>query len=408
MNPHPTTSKSDSHEMVEAFALARQMILRGAERKHVEAALTELGMSSDEAKVEYGITQRAVQREVAGEQVAETQTAAEDSAATDGVDKIRRALFEEAQSVWDAEGPPRVEIEGGCGLLHEGVGLYLFGPRNGGKSTTAQTLELNAAMHGVKVLHLDRENSPTLGKDRLESAIVGVDAFDADTLREFYEARHWPHFSLSWKPEDYADTIEQEGYKVVCYDSVRELLKQLGLSSNSEDDWSELYQLLGTPLIERGITPIFLDNTGNSDKATRRPRGSSAKLDAVPQGFRVWSIEMFSPEITGRIGIECVRSRYGDEDRLWTMTIGGGHWELPTEAADRAQVATSWDSIIDALDGNDPMSYPAIAEASGLSQGHVERLVRGNLRSESPEVVKAGGRGEPARIHLRGAAGMEF
>lgn len=122
---------------------------------------------------------------------------------------IRRALFEDAQSVWDAEGPPRVEIEGGCGLLHEGVGLYLFGPRNGGKSTTAQTLELNAAMHGVKVLHLDRENSPTLGKDRLESAIAAVDAFDADTIREFYDSRHWPHFSLAWKPEDYADAIEE-------------------------------------------------------------------------------------------------------------------------------------------------------------------------------------------------------
>lgn len=348
-------------------------------------------------------------RRPAGPVQQELATAETSDAGSDAAAKIRQALFEDAQSVWDAEGPPRVEIPGGCGLLHEGVGLYLFGPRNGGKSTTAQTLELSAAMQGVKVLHLDRENSPTLGRDRLESAIAAVDSFDKDTLREFYDARHWPHFSLSWKPEDYADTIEQEGYRVVCYDSVRELLKQLGLSSNSEDDWSELYQLLGTPLIERGITPIFLDNTGNSDKATRRPRGSSAKLDAVPQGFRVWSIEMFSPEITGRIGIECVRSRYGDEDRLWTMTIGGGHWELPTEAADRTQVATSWDSIMDTLDGADPMTYPELAKATGLSQGHVERLVRGNLRSEEPEVSKGGGRGEPATVRLKGTAmGMEF
>lgn len=351
------------------------------------------GMSAEE----YAATiNDAEQREVVG-------------AERNDVAKIRRALFEDAQSVWDAEGPPRVGIPGGCGLLHEGVGLYLFGPRNGGKSTTAQTLELSAAMEGARVLHLDRENSPTLGRDRLESAIAAVDSFDEATIREHYDARHWPHFSLSWNPEDYADAMEQEGFKVVCYDSVRELLKQLGLSSNSEDDWSELYQLLGTPLIERGITPIFLDNTGNSDKATRRPRGSSAKLDAVPQGFRVWSIEMFSPEITGRIGIECVRSRYGDEDRLWTMTIGGGHWELPAETADRAQVATSWDSIINVLDGNDPMMYPELAKAAGVSQRQVERLVRGNLRSGEPEVVKAGGRGEPATVRLKSAGmGMEF
>jgi hypothetical protein len=323
---------------------------------------------------------------------------------------IRETLFEEAQSVWDAEGPSRVEIPGGCGLLWEGVGVYLFGARGGGKSMTAQTLALNTAMHEVPTLYFDRENAPTLGRERVTAAIEGIEGFNEAKIREFYDERHYPHFDKAWKPDDYGDAIAEAGFRVVVYDSVRELLNQLRLSSNSDDDWSELYALLGTPLIERGIAPVFLDNVGNS--ATHRPRGSSAKLDACPQGFRVWNVEPFSPEITGRIGIECVRSRYGDDMRLWTMTIGGGKWELPTEQDDGAPGAlTTWGAVLDFLDREaEPRTYEQIAESVGVTKRTVERLARGNLRSEDADVVKGGGHGEPATLRRRGVGigGLEI
>lgn len=381
----------------EASIVAASRLREGKEREHVVAALVrDWSLTPEEAETIVGIEVSSLGGQSAARKSEEGSAAADK---TSRLAPIRKALFEDAQSVWDAEGPPRTELPGGCGLIHEGIGVYGFGPRNGGKSIGTKTVELNMAMHGVKVLHLDRENAPPLARKQTDDAIAAVDAFDEATLREFFESRHYPHFDLKWKAEDYADAIAEAGFKVVTYDSVREVLNQLGLSSNSDDDWSELYALLGTPLIERGIAPIFLDNVGN--KATQRPRGSAAKLDAVPQGFRIWSREMFSPEITGQIGIECMRSRYGDEDKLWTMTIGGGHWEVPSEDDAAEPITTTWGAVLAKLENGNAWTYQDLADAAGMTKRNIERLVRGNLKSEAPDLVKDTPKGGTATVRLK-------
>ena len=269
------------------------------------------------------------------------------------------------------------------------------------------TLGWNVAMHEIGVLVLDRENGPALSRVRLDDAVKFDPELDEAKLREFYDARHWPEFDKGWNPDDYADLIAGRGFKVVVYDSVRELLGQLRLSSNSDDDWSRLYGLLATPLIQRGITPVFLDNIGNV--ASERPRGTAAKLDAASQGYRIWTRQEFTPEITGVVGIDCSRSRLGDIGREWRMTVGGGRWELPTESTEN-QTTTTWDLILAALADGEEHTQSDVAGAAGVTTKTVRRLVNveqaiARKDDRPPDVVREEKSGHPTILRLRAASG---
>lgn len=337
----------------------------------------------------------------------------DEEAATEQASDIAAALFDDAPSVWDDNlGDARRPIPGGCDLLLEGVASYFFGARGSGKSTVVDTLGWNVAMHEIGVLVLDRENGPALSRARLDDAVKFNPELDEAKLREFYDARHWPEFDKGWNPDDYASLIAERGFQVVVYDSVRELLGQLRLSSNSDDDWSELYGLLATPLIQRGITPVFLDNIGNV--ATERPRGTAAKLDAAPQGYRVWTRQEFTPEITGVVGIDCSRSRLGDIGREWRMTVGGGCWELPTESTEN-QTTTTWDLILAALSDGEEHEQGEVAGVAGVTTKTVRRLVNvehAEARKEErdPTVLRTEQVGHPTTLRLRaaGGEGLEF
>ncbi len=371
------------------------------ERAELVASLAALEPDECAAVTEQAAAKRANSLDV--EQV-------EREAAAKAQGPIASALFDDAPSVWDDNiGAARRPIPGGCDLLLEGVPSYFFGARGSGKSTVVDTLGWNVAMHEIGVLVLDRENGPALSRSRLDDAVKFNPDLDEAKLREFYDARHWPEFDKAWNPDDYADLIAGRGFQVVVYDSVRELLNQLHLSSNSDDDWSELFGLLATPLIKRGITPVFLDNIGNV--ATERPRGTAAKLDAAPQGYRVWTRQEFTHDITGVVGIDCARSRLGDIGREWRMTVGGGRWELPTESTEN-QTTTTWDLILAALADGEEHTQSDVADAAGVTTKTVRRLVnveQANARKDDrpAEVLRDEKSGRPTTLRLRPAPGSE-
>jgi hypothetical protein len=79
----------------------------------------------------------------------------------------------------------------------------------------------------------------------------------------------------------------------------------------------------------------MLDNTGHEH--TERPKGTGAKLDAVPVVYKVVTTEPFSPEQLGKLTVTCTRSRYGDVGREWTMRVGGGgRFDVPTPVDDES------------------------------------------------------------------------
>ena len=254
--------------------------------------------------------------------------------ATPGVAAIRRALFEDAQNTRDADGPARIEVPGTSGLLHRGVPVVLFSERGAGKSTVALTVDVSAAAAGEKVLYLDRENGAALTRVRVEGILAAHDAWPDVLASERWVGRHYAELGR-WAPDDYAEAIAGLGFTVVTYDSWREFLTQLGLDPNADKDISAFIGLAVTPLTRRGLSVRLLDNVGHEH--VDRPKNSGAKLDAIPQAYKVITTSRFSPLEVGAVRVTCTRSRYGDVGRDWTMRVGGGVFDLPqtaTEAPD--------------------------------------------------------------------------
>jgi hypothetical protein len=247
--------------------------------------------------------------------------------AESAVDRIRRALLQDAIDTRDVDVSAREEVPGTAGLLHRAVAAIIFGERGKGKTTVALTVGMSAAAAGEKVLYLDRENGGPLTRERTD-AMLDANPCWGDPLDDGrFVGRHYPTLSPEWRGEDFGEAIAGSGFKVVIYDSTREMLAQLGLDPDSERDLSRFHSQLVTPLRRHGIAVALLDNVGHADK--QRPKGSATKLDAAEQAYKVTTTERFSAAQPGRIRIECIRSRYGDEGREWSMQLGDGVWGLP-------------------------------------------------------------------------------
>ena len=116
----------------------------------------------------------------------------------------------------------------------------------------------------------------------------------------------------------------------------------------------------------------MLDNVGHDEPD--RPRGSSAKLDAFPQAFKVHKTAPFSQIEQGAVEVTCHRSRLGDAGRAWTMPIGNGRYEPPHErsespSAQRARRAREGKeafrrACVKALEEHSPLGRDALLKAA--------------------------------------------
>jgi hypothetical protein len=299
------------------------------------------------------------------------------------VEAIRRALLEDAQDTQDATGPAREEVPGAGGLLHRGVPVLFYGGHGTGKTSVVMTLALSAAAAGERVLYLDRENGPALSRERIR-AILDANPEWGDPLAEgSFAGRHWAELDKRWQGSDFGEAIAGAGFSGVILDSAREHLRQVGLDPD-RDDVTPLLDLAVSPLIRRGLWVAALDNVGHRER--HRPKGSGSKLDALPQGYRVTTVEEFSPILSGRIKIVCQRSRYGDIGREWSMRLGGGLWELPSarseapDARSAREIAERREAFrracIDALREDEPQGRNRLIAAARDrgAEGRTERL----------------------------------
>jgi hypothetical protein len=286
---------------------------------------------------------------------------------------ITKALIDDAEDAWTADANmARVEITGSCGLFWKEQGTHVFAPRESGKTTGLLVICCNMAAAGTKVLYLDRENGAAALKEKLDD-ILAANEWDAATVRENLTVRSWPMFDKEWDAEVYGDAIAAAGFDVVIYDSLRELFDQFGLDDNGKGDWSKLWSRLGSPLMRRGIVPVFLDNTGHKNK--HRASGTAGKGDTLQQGYRFKTVSRFSRESTGMLEIKCTRSRLGHHGLRWQMTLGGGVYELPSTDMEAAN--TDEDKVL-ATVTTDYQRAAALADLLGMSyktfMRHVEHI----------------------------------
>jgi hypothetical protein len=243
-------------------------------------------------------------------------------------------LLEDAQDTRDGKDIVRDPVPGTGELMFRGTLHHFFGERESGKSTAVIAAGLSAAVHGEKVLYLDRENGAALTKGKVADALEANDWPDVLEDGRFV-GRHYPEMRAGWQGAAFAEAIAGLGFTGVIYDSVREVAAQLGADTDSETDYSRLLNLLVTPLLQRDLWAVLLDNVGHVEKG--RPKGSASKLDAAPMGYLVEKVEPFSPVLQGRIRLTCMRSRFGDTGREWSMAVGDGAFAVPaalTESPD--------------------------------------------------------------------------
>jgi hypothetical protein len=202
---------------------------------------------------------------------------------------------------------------------------------------------MSAAATGERVLYLDRENGAALTRERIDAMLDANPGWTDPLADGHFVGRHWPEIDRHWAGPAFGEAIGGMGFTGLILDSAREFLHQVGLDPD-RDDITPWLSLAVTPLLRRGLWVAALDNVGHREK--NRPKGSGSKLDALPQGYKIATAETFSPILTGRITIECTRSRYGDKERTWTMRVGGGVWEVPSTRSESPD-ATSARQIAD-------------------------------------------------------------
>jgi hypothetical protein len=256
------------------------------------------------------------------------------------VEAIRRALIEDAEDTRSAEGPARVELPGTSGLAHRGVAAEVFGDRGEGKSMMALVVGWSAAAAGARVLYLDRENGGALTRERLEGIADAHEEWGDPLSDGRFVGRHYPRLNLDWDPDDFGDAVAGLGFTFVIYDSLRAMMAVLGLDPNSDADFSKFHELAIVPLTRRAVGVWVQDNVGHENK--NRPKGAGAKLDALPQAYKVTSTRpRFSMTFTSSVEIECTRSRYGDEGRKWRMQVGGDVFEAPEATSEPPDVVAA-------------------------------------------------------------------
>lgn len=281
---------------------------------------------------------------------------------------VARALFELPQDTMDEDGLAREPVPGTGGLLCRGQSALAFSQRGAGKSIVALTIGLSAASKGEQVYYWDRENGAADTRQRAEAILEANDWPDVFASGQFV-GRHYPQLSRDWDPHHVAMALF--GFNLVIYDSFREGISQLGGDPNSDSDISRFVDLAVTPLVRCGTAVLILDNTGHDEK--NRPKGSGAKLDAIPQVYKLVATSSFNVVESGRVTLECVRSRFGDIGRKWTARMGDGVYEVPRANDQPPEVKAVlqeleakkkfWNACVDALRERAPLGRDPLLKA---------------------------------------------
>jgi hypothetical protein len=259
-------------------------------------------------------------------------------------------------------------------LLEHGQQAALVGAGKAGKSLFALDWLYHAVTgrgflgdiprSPIRVLYLDRENSPRDLYDRLAS----LGAIPADLQNLDY--RLFPRFSGSLDASNLAVTefmamVDHSEPHVVVLDTISRFIS--GKESDS-DTWLLVYSRIHAELKRRGIACVRLDHFGKD--VERGARGSSAKTQDVDH---VWELAEAAPFVTRHEHAEAVQTRLRltrthtrtgiGEDRLHIARHGQrsletGRWitgrtsheltSAPSAEHDPGEGSTQW--LVDQMD----------------------------------------------------------
>ena len=230
---------------------------------------------------------------------------------------------------------PRPWTRGARRITRPGLRSIWFGARGSGKSIAALLLAVQVIEAGGSAIYLDLENGARRQAERLNAILDDRPAATRAAVAKRFDYRPAPRLG---KLTD-AKAIEAwaelfTGRDLAIIDSTARTLGQLGLDEDRTSDFGQFMVGHIDPLAAQEVAVVLLDNTGWAE--TDRSRGASGKWDMCELVYKVAGSD-FSPDKTGTITLDRVRSRDGDEAPQLAAHVGGGTYTIlePPELTDR-------------------------------------------------------------------------
>lgn len=221
----------------------------------------------------------------------------------------------------------RAWVPASRGLLVAGKRHLIAAEAKSGKSLATLTHALDIVLAGGTVAILDRENGLDESRRRMRDLATsrGIGRGDAAALDVRLIYAEWPAPKMT-------DVVEAlAGCDLVVLDSSRAFLSHFGFDENVSDDVARFMAGVMDPLHRAGVATLVLDNTGHEE--SRRPRGSSSKLDLFDVVMTMRTLEPFNRTRRGKVLVARERSRIAEVGDSWTMVLGGGQYGSWTPTA---------------------------------------------------------------------------
>lgn len=193
------------------------------------------------------------------------------------------------------------------GILTEGGQTIIYGPTSRGKSLlaleAATALATGVSFFGSgaspprSVLYLDQEMSPSDIYLRLAS--LGYQWSDVKSKLTLLQRQRIPPFDTREGATVFLGLVDMVMPSFVVVDT---LIHFVAGDEQDSDTYKRVFDLVGSPLKDLGISILFLDHTGKDE--SKGPRGSSAKQDYMDLGWRLQS-----PLDHSKVELTCTKSR---------------------------------------------------------------------------------------------------
>ncbi len=247
-------------------------------------------------------------------------------------------------------------------VYSEGVTGFHGHPEHG-KSALVQRLALDAMRAGMDVVYLDHEN----GERSIRRRFVALGA-DPDLLSErlhyipFPGRPDWGQLAELW--DEYPGAVG-------VWDSMRGILRSLGLQENEASEVGQFLDALVEFTLTRGIASLVLDHvTKAATAASPYARGSGDKLAAMQATWYVNRTQPFSDTQSGEIEVLLHKARDGGMEFRHTFKVGDGHGNFTFEKIDGG------DSPKDCLDEK-IIRYLKSSAPADCSKHQIEEAVGG-------------------------------